>query len=404
MITTSSSIITDGLILNIDASSLKSYKGPVSQNVLTVIAPGSISDNGSTYRAFSGTENVYIPSYGHVKDCVYVDWYNDYGGGSGNCCPNMYYYGSPALTANTVYTYGILYRSVNRYTNGNLMYHYEYGPSGYLTEFGVHNAGYSWQETDLGNGWYWSRAKFTTNSSTTYGNFYSFMYQYATWNRMYVAAVALMPGDYTNLHPKYWPALGTSRANTSNLVDLTGNNALTANSLTYANDGTFKFNGSSSTVTSPTVTFDLTAGVSMEMWFKSTDIQSRSQGYMSFGSSPKYINFYSSGNALRWETYPSIGTSGGAFYGPASMVNNTWYHAIGTYSNDGSAKLYINGVLVNSTTHTAGVYGNVTAPISIGEYAGYFSGTMSVSKIYNRALSADEVKQNFNALRGRYGI
>jgi hypothetical protein len=32
------------------------------------------------------------------------------------------------------------------------------------------------------------------------------------------------------------------------------------------------------------------------------------------------------------------------------------------------------------------------------------SGTLSVVKIYNKVLSADEVAQNFNALRGRYGI
>lgn len=177
-----------------------------------------------------------------------------------------------------------------------------------------------------------------------------------------------------------------------------------ATSYTSANSGALIFNGSDNVITTPTITLDLTAGVSMEMWFKSTDIQSRSQGYMSFGSSPKYINFYSSGSALRWETYPSIGSSGGAFYGPATMVNNTWYHAVGTYSNDGSAKLYINGVLVNSTTHPAGNYGNVTSTIRVGEYAGYLSGNIALSRMYNRALSATEVTQNFNALRGRYGI
>lgn len=33
-----------------------------------------------------------------------------------------------------------------------------------------------------------------------------------------------------------------------------------------------------------------------------------------------------------------------------------------------------------------------------------FNGNIPIVQIYNRALSADEVKQNFNALRGRYGI
>jgi len=34
----------------------------------------------------------------------------------------------------------------------------------------------------------------------------------------------------------------------------------------------------------------------------------------------------------------------------------------------------------------------------------YFKGKISVVKIYNRALSAAEVQQNFNATRSRFGI
>jgi hypothetical protein len=33
-----------------------------------------------------------------------------------------------------------------------------------------------------------------------------------------------------------------------------------------------------------------------------------------------------------------------------------------------------------------------------------FGGNISNVSVYNRLLSADEVAQNFNALRGRYGI
>ena len=34
----------------------------------------------------------------------------------------------------------------------------------------------------------------------------------------------------------------------------------------------------------------------------------------------------------------------------------------------------------------------------------YFNGNISQIQIYNRALSATEILQNFNALRGRYGV
>ena len=126
---------------------------------------------------------------------------------------------------------------------------------------------------------------------------------------------------------------------------------------------------------------------------------------MSFSPGPQYINFYSAGTgALRWETWLTAGSVGGAFFSPTTLTNNTWYHAVGTYASDGTAKLYINGVLVNSAAYAATSYGLLTSTIRIGEYAGYFSGTMPVSKIYTRALSASEVSQNFNATRARYGL
>jgi hypothetical protein len=34
----------------------------------------------------------------------------------------------------------------------------------------------------------------------------------------------------------------------------------------------------------------------------------------------------------------------------------------------------------------------------------FFNGRIAVAMIYDRALSAGEITQNFNALRGRYGL
>jgi hypothetical protein len=34
----------------------------------------------------------------------------------------------------------------------------------------------------------------------------------------------------------------------------------------------------------------------------------------------------------------------------------------------------------------------------------YFSGEIPLAKVYNRILTASEILQNFNAVRGRYGI
>ena len=71
-----------------------------------------------------------------------------------------------------------------------------------------------------------------------------------------------------------------------------------------------------------------------------------------------------------------------------------------------SCNWYKNGKLVSSTT--AGWYAsttNGTSPIRIGSgYAGAFLGNIYNTMVYNRALTAAEVEQNFNALRGRFGL
>ena len=68
--------------------------------------------------------------------------------------------------------------------------------------------------------------------------------------------------------------------------------------------------------------------------------------------------------------------------------------------------MYINGVPITSDTQTGTIDTN-TGGMTIGSYnsgAYYFNGNIAVVKVYNRALSAAEVKRNFNALRGRFGI
>ena len=202
---------------------------------------------------------------------------------------------------------------------------------------------------------------------------------------------------------KSYPGSGTTWTDLSG----NGNTGTLTNGPTYssANGGSLVFDGVNDYVVKSSATMNLSSGVSMEMIFKSTDMNSRAQGFMQFNTGGNYINFYTGGNGfLRWETWVPVGTAGGAFYTPTALSNNTWYHAVGTFVN-GSSILYINGANVASASQTPGTYSSsYTANIVIGEYAGYMSGNIAKASIYNRALSADEVSQNFNATRGRFGI
>lgn len=84
---------------------------------------------------------------------------------------------------------------------------------------------------------------------------------------------------------------------------------------------------------------------------------------------------------------------------------NTWYNLGFTFLS-GVCRLYINGI--NVTTSTGHTITKNTTNFLIGQASqggwNYFNGSVASTQVYNRALTQAEVTQNFNALRGRYGI
>jgi sialidase-1 len=95
------------------------------------------------------------------------------------------------------------------------------------------------------------------------------------------------------------------------------------------------------------------------------------------------------------------------FISPLTYNNNVWHHAVATRVRTGGAmNLYVDGTLVASGTGGANSLTDPTQ-MRIGclqTNANFFNGSISTVAVYNRALSAAEIQQNFNALRGRYGI
>jgi hypothetical protein len=88
-----------------------------------------------------------------------------------------------------------------------------------------------------------------------------------------------------------------------------------------------------------------------------------------------------------------------------SNINNGNWNNITITVNSTSCVFYQN--LTPSSFTVAASTSNPTDTLFIGSTEGtnnMYSGNISIVQIYNRALSADEVSQNFNALRGRYGI
>ena len=194
---------------------------------------------------------------------------------------------------------------------------------------------------------------------------------------------------------KSYPGSGTT------WTDLSGNGntgeLLNAVGYSSSNRGALTFDGSNDYV-DVTANLGTLSGYTF-CHFSRRDVESR----MPIGSRGGPI-FYQYGDNS-W-TYTHGGVTGEYYYPRSvSIPVGTWGFYCITY--DGSAvRIYRNSVLEGSqaTTGTA----NYTNGVRIGFWnngAGYhYQGAIANFSIYNRALSAAEIQQNFNALRGRYGL
>ena len=387
-----SNIVTKGLIFSYDMNSKISYKGPALQNKLSGLS--ATTGTGTGYILTSSTENVNIPGVGDttVTNCFLQNT------GASWCCVNFMNFGNTGsnLSGSTLYTYLILYRVDSGYTHPNFMYRYEYNSSGtYQTESGIFDTA---KRVHLGGGWYYAWNTFTTQPTTTNATCYGFSYNYSSYTDKYsYAKVCILQGDYSGLHPKYWPNLGETRSNTQALFDLTGNNTITASSLTHASDGSFSFNGSSNYMDVANNLGTLSR-YTISFWAKRD-----SENRMPVAGRTSTAFYWYGDNS--W-AYTHGGTWGEYYYSkPTSIPLGTWGHYCVVY--DGSyVKIYRQGVFQGqqATTGTA----DWSQGLRIGYWAGgggyWWNGKIDSLNMYNVALSDDEVMQNFNAGRGRYSI
>jgi hypothetical protein len=203
------------------------------------------------------------------------------------------------------------------------------------------------------------------------------------------------------------PFVNGTRSNTQAILDLTNNNTITATSLTYASDNTFSFNGSSSYLTIPTSSsLDITSAITLAAWIKPTTSAGFpgiiAKGYATSGG---YSLQLRTDNSLWFEL--DTATSARSFYNPSSTLVslNVWSYIVATY--DGTTmNIYINSQKVGAGFAQSITIGVISTAVTIGQLPGYgyLNGHISAAQIYNRGLSAAEVAQNFNALRGRYGL
>ena len=204
-------------------------------------------------------------------------------------------------------------------------------------------------------------------------------------------------------NPKSYPGSGTTWTDLSG----NGNNGTLAGGVGYSssNGGSLTFDGTNDGINCGTnAVLNVGNNITANAWF-----------YVNSNSSYQpIVSKVLSDASLGWEFANSNGSIRLTFRPSATQVNlaigggllviGNWYMGTMTYDNT-TARIYLNGVQVGSTTSGGPVTLNSTQPLQIGTRGigpNWYNGNIAQVSIYNRALTPQEIQQNYNALKSRF--
>jgi hypothetical protein len=264
------------------------------------------------------------------------------------------------------------------------------------------------------SGWY--RCTYTETSNSSFGRMVYAIVNSSTATRLQAYAGTIGSGLLI-LDPQLevssfaTPFVDGTRSDTQAIIDLTGNETVTANSLTYNSDGTFRFdNGQYITLPNAATTFGTgSVSTSVEFWIRpidDTDTTRIPVGHQNVNDQRFYIGIENSNWDVGWGNF----AWNNGFTGTRPTVDYDVYQHICVTINAGVVSLYKNGVKstfskTDTTVTQSGVF-PIGTYFSGGSPSGAYYGIddIPIFRIYSKALSATEVKQNFIAQRKQFGL
>jgi hypothetical protein len=225
-------------------------------------------------------------------------------------------------------------------------------------------------------------------------------------NRNYEGIVT--DGLLLNLDAGFTPSYPKNGTTMYDLID-GGNNGTLINGTSFdsGNGGALSLDGVNDGVNGPTgVTWFTNKSFTIESWFNFNPSPPSEQLWFSAnlngGSTQQDIHLrVVYGANLRFGFYSNDLDANGV------VSNSNWYNVMCwyDYSTD-NAKIYVNGSQVASSS--AGPFIQSSANIGVGYWISrntqYFKGNIAVTRVYDRALTSDEVLQNYNVQKGRFGL
>jgi hypothetical protein len=219
-------------------------------------------------------------------------------------------------------------------------------------------------------------------------------------------------------NPKSYPGSGTTWTDLSG----NGNNGTLVNGVGYSSDnlGSLVFDGVNDYVDLNTTLSSIISSSLPTTWSSWVNVVSSSSNRIIIGSAwangGVHMRLTGSSHAPQDRVRFLYFTNGGNGTGFDSVSTYTtgWHNFVATYNGNGLShtnfKFYVNGIEGSVSNPTFGAPTTIptTQTFSIGrggtENQAYYNSNIAQVSIHNRALTAAEIQQNFNALRSRFSI
>ena len=193
-------------------------------------------------------------------------------------------------------------------------------------------------------------------------------------------------------------------------VSGTGNNGTLTNGPTYnsTNGGVVVLDGVDDYITcANNASLQITSALTLEIWFYNTAAVDGLGMIVKGPLSGDYdYMLYLSGTSTAVYFYKKDSIGNPHYGGITLSLLNRWLHIVVTHTSGGLYTMYVNGVASDSSTFANSSIRSSSNNLLIG--AGwnpdYFYGNISQTRVYNIALSAAQVLQNYNATKGRFGL
>ena len=202
-------------------------------------------------------------------------------------------------------------------------------------------------------------------------------------------------------HSTPFAGVAGTRSNTQGLLDISGGgSSINLASVSFNSNAMMNFDGTDDTVSIPSNSSNNVSGnITMELILR----RGAASAAAVMHKEVQYTLYITAGGAISYADSSYWSYSGFGYHG--NVTTDTYHHLVATKSGS-LVTIYLDGNTVISQNFGSAI-SQTNNTLYIGSYNGgsnYFNGYIPVSKVYSKALTANEVLQNYNHYKTRFNI